>query len=115
MTLNKVPAEIFQQLSLENIDEIRSYIDAKMTATWFREQPGQPKSREVITAEVVYYWMTLFNIPFECELWHLNRLFTLIRICSIKQSKPEKMSRAELARHNRELNAQRRAQLGTTG
>jgi hypothetical protein len=86
-----------------------------MTATWFSDQPGAPKSREVITAEVIYYWMTVFNIPFECEHWHLNRLFTLIRICNIKQSKPEKMSRAEIARRNRELNAQRKAQLGTTG
>jgi hypothetical protein len=112
---SKVPEEIFQQLSEANFEEIHKYIDAKMTATWFSDQPGAPKSREVITAEVIYYWMTVFNIPFECEHWHLNRLFTLIRICNIKQSKPEKMSRAEIARRNRELNAQRKAQLGTTG
>jgi hypothetical protein len=87
-----------------------------MTATWFSESPGAPKSsREVITAELVYYWMTVFHIPFECETWHLNRLFTLIRICNLKQEKPKKMSRAEVAARNRELNAQRKAQLGTKG
>jgi len=59
--------------------------------------------------------MTVFNIPFECESWHLNRLFTLIRICNIKQAKPQKMSRGELAARNRALNAQRKAQLGTSG
>jgi hypothetical protein len=116
MTLTeKVPREIFQKLSQENIEEIREYIEAKASATWFSEQPGEPKSRDVITSELIYYWMTVFNIPFECERWHLNRLFTLIRICNVKQSKPEKMSSSELARRNRELNAQRRAQLGTTG
>jgi hypothetical protein len=57
----------------------------------------------------------VFNIPFKCETWHLNRLFTLIRICNIKQAKPKKMSRAETAARNRELNAQRKAQLGTRG
>jgi hypothetical protein len=113
--LNKVPREIFLKLNEENIQEIGDYIEAKMTATWFNEQPGEPPSREVITSELVYYWMTMFNIPFECEHWHLNRLFTLIRICNVKQAPPKKMSRAEIAQRNRELNAQRKAQLGTTG
>lgn len=109
------PRDILQKLSEKNLQEINAYIDRKMTATWFSEQPGAPAAREVITSELVYYWMTVFQIPFECERWHLNRLFTLIRICNIKQAKPKKMSRAEMARRNRELNAQRKAQLGTTG
>ena len=111
----EVPEEIFYKLSEENISDVNTYIDAKMTATWFSDAPGAPKSREVITAEVIYYWMIAFQIPFECERWHLNRLFTLIRVCSIKQAKPEKMSRAEIAARNRELNTQRRAQWKTKG
>jgi hypothetical protein len=109
------PEDFLQSLSKENMEEINRYIDRKMTATWFSDQPGEPKSREVITAELVYYWMTVFNIPFACETWHINRLFTLIRICNVKQAKPQKMSRGETARRNRELNAQRRSQLGTRG
>ena len=116
MTLTpNVPKEVFLKLSEENIIAINNYIDAKMSATWFNEPPGAPKSRDVITAELIYYWMVEFKIPFECERWHLNRLFTLIRVCNIKQSKPKKMSRSEIAARNRELNAQRRAQLGTKG
>lgn len=110
-----VSKDILSKLSEDNIREINKYIEAKMTATWFSEAPGAPKSRDVITAELIYYWMVIFQIPFECEHWHLNRLFTLIRICNIKQSKPKKMSRSEIAARNRELNAQRRAQLGTRG
>jgi hypothetical protein len=111
----EVPEELFHRLSIQNFEDVHNYIDAKMTATWFSEQPGAPKSREIITSEVIYYWMTIFNIPFECERWHLNRLFTLIRICNIKQAKPQKMSRGEVAARQRALNAQRKAQLGTTG
>lgn len=109
------PADFLQSLSKENLETIHAYVDRKMTATWFSDQPGTPRSREVITSELVYYWMTVFNIPFECETWHLNRLFTLIRICNVKQNKPQKMSRSEISRRNRELNTQRKAQLGTRG
>ena len=109
------PGNFLEKLSKENVEEIQAYIDRKMTATWFSEIQRQTGAQETITAELVYYWMTVFHIPFECETWHLNRLFTLIRICSLKQDKPKKMSRAEVAQRNRELNAQRKAQLGTRG
>jgi hypothetical protein len=116
MTLTpNIPPEVFPKLSTGNINDINRYIDAKMSATWFNEPPGALKSRDVITAELIYYWMITFQIPLECERWHLNRLFTLIRVCNIKQAKPKKMSRAEIAQRNREINAQRKDQLGSRG
>lgn len=116
MTLTpNIAPEVYHNLSEDNINAINKYIEAKMTATWFNDPPGAPASRDVITSELIYYWMITFQIPFECQYWHINRLFTLIRVCNIKQSKPKKMSRSEMAARNRELNAQRKAQLGTSG
>jgi hypothetical protein len=113
----EIPPEVFSALSQENFDEINEYLNAKQSATWFSEQPGAPQTqREVITSELIYYWMTVFKIPFiPAETWNLNRLFTLIRICNLKQEKPKKMSRAEAAQRRRELNEQRKRQLGTSG
>jgi len=108
------PDDIFIHLSQENINQINDYIESAESATTFGMMPEQGKG-ETITSELIYYWMVAFTIPFEVETWHLNRLFALIRICSIKNSKPKKMSRHELAMRNRELNAKRREQLGTSG
>lgn len=109
------PEDIVLRLSKTNIDEINAYIESPESATTFGAMPQTKGKGEVITSELIYYWMVAFNIPFECEYWHLNRLFALIRICNVKNSKPKKMSRNEIANRNRELNAARRAQLNTSG
>ena len=109
------PSDIVKRLSKENVQQINKYIEAKMTATWFNEKKQPKKSQEVITAELIYYWMITFNIPIEFQYWHLNRLFTLIKIFSVKNAKSEKMSKKDLLAQNRELNAKRKAELGTTG
>lgn len=108
------PASI-RRLTQEKLNQINQYIESKQSATTFGIMPETTGRGETITSELVYYWLVAFNIPFECQYWHLNRLFALIRICNIKNSKPKKMSRAEMAQRNRDLNAQRRAQLNSTG
>lgn len=116
MTLDEdVPEEVYMGLTDENIRDINRYIDSKQTATWFSENPNAKKSREIITAEVIYYWMISLQIPFECQYWHLERLITLIKVCDDKNSPKKKMSAKDRAHMQRTLNEQRRAQYNTNG
>ena len=116
MTLNSnVDPSVYSCLTNENINEINSYIEAPMTATWFSKGPKGAPNSEQITAELIYYWMIALGIPFECQKWHLNRLLTLIKVCNIKNQPPKKMSKREIMSQNAALNAARRKQLNTKG
>jgi hypothetical protein len=110
-----VPDRIYDCLTADNIAAVNEYINDKMTATTFREMGPQRHSQEIITAEIIYYWMVALQIPFECQYWHLNKLITLVRVCNEKNKPARKMSRGEAARRQRELNAQRKANMGTRG
>ena len=110
-----VDPDILNRFTQKELDRVRDYIESKESATSFGMMPQSSGRGEVITSELIYYWMVAFNIPFECEHWHLNRLFALIRICNVKNSKPKKMSKHEIAQRNRDLNAKRRSELGTSG
>lgn len=117
MTITQnVDPRVYLALSQEDYDKISKYIEDPMTATWFSEdrKKGRP-NREIVTSELIYYWMIALNIPFECQKWHLNRLMTLIRVCNAKNSPPKKMSKAEAMNKQRALNASRRKSTGSLG
>ena len=116
MTLTpNVDPNTYLFLTKENIKDINDYIGDSMTATTFSENGPNARNREIITSELIYYWMVALNIPFECQKWHLNRLLTLIRICNIKNQPSKKRSKSEIMSRNAALNAARRKQLNSKG
>ena len=116
MTLTQnVNPDVYKYIDRVNIEKINKYIEAPMTATTFSQEQKGKSNREIITSELVYYWMVALNIPFECQKWHLNRLLTLVKVCSIKNQPPKKMSKREIMSRNTALNNARRKQLNTKG
>lgn len=112
-----IPPGAFKHLSDENLVAINDYVNAKMTATTFSEITHQSPAREQISAELIYFWITSYQIPWEVQHWHLNRLFTLIRVFSAKNEDPKKKkaNAADMMERRRQLNEQRRRELGTKG
>jgi hypothetical protein len=116
MTLTpEIPPEVFLRLSGENFEKINGYINKRMTATTINRMAGAPANRSIITAELVYWWMSQFKIPPEFDTWHLNRLFTLIEIASVKSQPPKKMGRQDAAAQQRAINEARKQATGSRG
>ncbi|MDY6058104.1 MAG: hypothetical protein SPI36_02520 [Candidatus Onthovivens sp.] len=116
MTLTQnVNDTVYNLLDKDNIEKINKYIGDPMTATTFKEDQNKKGGREIITSELIYYWMISLNIPFECQKWHLNRLLTLIKVCGIKNQPPKKMSKKDVMSRNAALNAARRKQMNSRG
>lgn len=107
-------SDLLLLLNEVHVRTINDYLGDSHTATWFSDQKTAP-SREVVTSELIYYWMTVASIPLEAENWPLQRLFTLIRVVNEKNKPPKKMRTQEAAARQRELNRQRLAAMKTKG
>ncbi len=116
MCLTKnIDPKIFRFMDKKTAQEISNYIADPMTATTIKHRDKKP-SREIITSELVYYWMVNFGIPFDpCQKWHFNRLMTLIEIATIKEAGDQKMPRKEMLKQRALLNSQRKAKYNTHG
>ena len=117
MTMTQhVEDNVFKAIDTKVLNEVTAYLEDPMTATSFSEKEEKRKiNREIITAEIIYYWMIALQIPMECQKWHLNRLLTLINVCNIKNQPKRKMSSGEVMARNKALNAERRQRMNSSG
>lgn len=119
MTLTHgVNPEVYKWIPKNVIDQVVEYINDPMTATTIKERnvvSRQMRSREGITAEIIYYWMIALSIPVEFQKWHLNQLLTLIKVVNIKNNKQEKVDSKTAARERAAENARRRAKYKSKG
>lgn len=119
MTINHVSDKsIYDYIPQKCVKEVIDYIKNPMTATWFSKNYSENSSNtntEVVTNEIIYYWMVALNIPFECQKWHINQLLTLIKVVNIKNSPRKKMSKKEEFEWRSKLNKARRAKYNSKG
>ncbi len=111
-----VDPAVFLSLTKEQIEAVQKYIDLSMTATWFSNRDQKRGARgSAVTSELIYFWMTSYGIDWQAQDWHLNRLMTLIQVCSEKNKPPKKMPKSAAAARQRAMNAARRKKYGTGG
>lgn len=122
----ETPPLVFLRLSPQDYEAINEHINGRKTATWFNKPEPKKKSTQTVTSELIYYWMTSYEIPWVAENWHLNRLFTLIDVFNEERRAAESKTgnksvnktrtKAEsIAAERRALNEQRKQKLNTTG
>lgn len=110
----EISDDVYTHLTYQNLKEIEAYIEDPMTATKITRK-NRPSSNKIITSEEIYYSMAAFQIPFECEKWHFNRLMMLLEVASIRNQPGEKMSQKDIYAQNKARNAARRAKHHSKG
>lgn len=114
MTITQnVDPDVYKAIPVKEFNRINEYILDPMTATTIRKD--EKGRREIITAEIIYYWMIELGIPSEYRKWHLNSLLTLIEVVSIKKQPEKKRSQSEIANYHRQINAANRAKFHSKG
>lgn len=94
-------------LTEEHIIELNNYINDNRTATTLKSN-GESSSK-IQTSELIYAYMVNGQIPFECQHWHISRLFMLLGVIGALNSKDKKMSQEDAMRMQSKLNAERLA------
>lgn len=110
MIIGDVPYYIPDILLQNHNKQIKTYINKQHSATTVYRRGLPTPSRQIITTELIYYWMIKFGIPMECQRWHFNRLLMLIDVCNVKEqseAKGGKLSSLESAKYRHKLNKAR--------
>lgn len=115
-----VKEDVFYCIPPSEMQRISEYIHDPMTATWFRDDkknqdPLNKPKKEIVTAEIIYYWMITLNIPSEYKKWHLNQLLTLIRVINVKNTPQKKRPRREILEEYKAINEENKKKFNTKG
>lgn len=119
MTITKnVNPLLYQHIPNSELNRILEYIKDEHSATTFYNDGliGAAKTKnEVITAEIIYYWMISLSIPVEFEKWHLETLLKLIKVVTVKNQPKKKIDQRAWAMERARINAERRKMWNSKG
>lgn len=107
-----IDTNVWKALSRRDVKRIEEYISDKMTASTVNNRNKKPQRKaQVLTSELLYYYMSALGIPFDCESWHFSRLIMLIQIAAAEQQGSQKMPRNEMIAQRNALNKARQAKM----
>ena len=121
---NDFDESLLDTLSDKNILDFNTYISKDMTAKkivnlrsslYKKGKNRQPASQKSLTSEDIYYSMIQFHVWKECEEWPLQRLLSLLQLCSLRSNSTGEMSKSDQAKFYMEENARRKAKYHTKG
>ncbi len=62
------PTDFWQRITTEHLNQINAYIESNQSATTFGQMPDRKARGEVITSELIYYWLVAFNVPLNASV-----------------------------------------------
>lgn len=107
MILNeKFDDNIVYAFTPADIKKVENYMEESQTATTFPEEKSkEPQSNELMTSELIYYYLGQMQCPFiPTESWHLSRVLTLIRVASFKNKPEKKLGKKEALQQCEDIN-----------
>lgn len=114
MSEEPLPGDFMRRLDRNVQVKIAEYISDGASATHLLDPPSRGGPKDSMTSELIYWYMSQFNIPYECDKWNLNRLLTLIKLSAAKQG-GSNASASATAAQRAAMNKARRARYNTKG
>ncbi len=110
-----IDRRIFYMTPQTEFQRVQEYMADPMTATTISKTDEEKKSPRIMTSEELYCAMSMLNVPYECQKWHINRLIVLLEVCAIRNAPDKKMSKAQTASSWAKTNARNRAKFKSKG
>ena len=114
MSEEPLPGDFMRRLDRNIQVKIAEYIADGASATHLLDPPSRGGPKDSMTSELIYWYMSQFNIPYECDKWNLNRLLTLIKLSAAKQG-GNNASASATAAQRAAMNKARRARYNSKG
>lgn len=102
----EVDPDLVIMCSPEQLKELQDYLLDSQTAASVPREDKKKFNPEVMTSDLIYYWLSALRIPFTpTDTWHINRVMMLIEIASFKQQPEKKRSARAMWEDYKDINA----------